>query len=551
MSGTGSLADSGRGGRGRLYDLLASRHAATSDLLSWSRAFRREEGGPLDFELFPFQREIYEAFGDPRLPTVDVRKSAQCGISAAAVSLALYACERWRANVIYVLPTEDLAELFCTTRVQPAIAESPYLRGRCELSSKELVRMGGANLYFVGAVAETKALALPADVLLLDEYDRLDPRQVPKFEKRLGAPGSMKLERRFSNPRFPESGIDDHYLQSDQRTRLERCASCRTEAPLAWAAGDEDAHHVDEERGRRVCARCGRLLEAEHVASGRWVARHPGVAARGYHVSKLIVPTEDVAALVVEHRKADEDSIGAHYNFDLGLPYAPRGGALTRGLVWACRRKYSCPTEYGGRDWVTAGVDVGKVLHVRISRWPESSGKAIPLYIGEVPGFEDLADLWSRYNVNFGLIDERPEERAARSFAEAFAGRAMLVRWSGPAQHDDIVIDEDHALVIARRTWACDQTVDQFTRQVRYLPRNVSEDYIRQLIAPHKLTETSRGGQKESRYTSDERADHFFFAETYDVLAKKARSGVFAGGWSDPPMSIRDEIRARRLMRGS
>src|SRR5437667_11140642 len=45
---------------------------ADTPLLEWSLAFRVEEGGPLDFEAFPFQAELYEAFGDRDIPTVDV-----------------------------------------------------------------------------------------------------------------------------------------------------------------------------------------------------------------------------------------------------------------------------------------------------------------------------------------------------------------------------------------------------------------------------------------------------------------------------------------------
>src|SRR5439155_11733897 len=154
-------------------------------LLAWSRAFRVEDGRPLDFDAFPFQQEIYEAFGDRGLPTVDVRKSAQCGISAAAVSLTLYAADVWTAHVLYVLPTEDLAERFSDTRVKPAIEGSPYLRSRVTgTDCKGLKRLGHANLHFVGSVAETYAISIPADLLLFDEYDRLTLKQVPKFEQR-------------------------------------------------------------------------------------------------------------------------------------------------------------------------------------------------------------------------------------------------------------------------------------------------------------------------------------------------------------------------------
>ena len=90
-----------------------------------------------------------------------------------------------------------------------------------------------------------------------------------------------------------------------------------------------------------------------------------------------------------------------------------------------------------------------------------------------LPDFEDLANIWERYNVNFGLIDERPEEREARSFMNRFTGRVKLARWSGQGQHEEVTVDEDRGLLIARRSWACDQTVDHFRRQRKVLPSSV------------------------------------------------------------------------------
>src|SRR5439155_26563889 len=81
--------------------LRAVRHRfrrAAPELPRWSRAVRVEERGPLDFATFPFQPELYEAFGDRGQATVDVMKSAQCGISAAAISHALHAADIWEAS---------------------------------------------------------------------------------------------------------------------------------------------------------------------------------------------------------------------------------------------------------------------------------------------------------------------------------------------------------------------------------------------------------------------------------------------------------------------
>src|SRR5207248_702530 len=136
------------------------------DLLAWSRAVRVEEGRALDFGTFPFQVELYEAFGDKALGTVDVMKSSQCGVSAAGVSHALHGADVWEADVIYVLPSTDIAAQFSDTRVKPAIEESPYLRARvASTDNKGVKRVGQSFVYFTGSLSELRALSTPADIL--------------------------------------------------------------------------------------------------------------------------------------------------------------------------------------------------------------------------------------------------------------------------------------------------------------------------------------------------------------------------------------------------
>lgn len=293
------------GSRARVEEAWSLLREATlrssPSLVPWSLAFRVEAGGALDFSMFPFQRELHEAFGDPDLATVDVMKSAQCGVSATAVSLALYAAAQWRANVMYVLPTEELAHGFSDTRVKTAIAGSPYLSTLLrDSNTKGLKQIGPATMYFVGSGSVTNALSTPVDLLILDEYDHLDQRNIPIFERRLNSPKSMRLRRRFSNPTYPEFGIHGLYLESDQREWLVRCRRCRYEAPIFYDPLD-GSHYVEEELRARVCGQCRRVIGPEVVASGRWVAARPDREARGYHISRLIVPDDDIVDLIRKH----------------------------------------------------------------------------------------------------------------------------------------------------------------------------------------------------------------------------------------------------------
>jgi hypothetical protein len=201
-------------------------------------------------------------------------------------------------------------------------------------------------------------------------------------------------------------------------------------------------------------------------------------------------------------------------------------------------------THYDGPDWVTAGVDVGTVLHVRISRWLKTE-RAVPLFVGEVPDFTALGLLWRHYDVRLGVIDERPE-RAARAFMDAHRGRVLLCRWSGEDQRDPVVTDDDRGLLIARRTGACDRLVAAVMQQHRLLPLDVTAAYQAQMTAPHRQVEMRPNGQKVARYVST-RADHYFFAECYDLLARSARSQPAMA--SVEPLSMREELRRRRQTR--
>jgi hypothetical protein len=547
LASPGSSTSSRRLDLEEAYRLAVERFLRTDPgLLDWSEAFRFEEGEPLDFDAFPFQRELYDLFGAKDVPTVDVMKSGQCGISAAAVSLTLYAGDRWGANVLYVLPGAQDAYDFSDSRVAPAIEASPYLAMQFAegTSNKGLKRIGNAWIYFRGSVSEKKALSIPADVLVLDEYDRLDQRNIPKFEKRLGSPKSLRLRRRFSNPSFPEAGIHRKYLDSDQRVWLVRCR-CRHEAEVTYEQ-EETSHFVDEERELRVCGKCKRPLPPETIATGRWVARRRR-RPPGFHISKLIVPGQDMAELVEGHNAGDEDTLSAHYNFDLGLPYAPKGGSLSEETIHACRRNYTPTDVYTGPDWVTAGVDIGRVIHVRISRWPAKfGGRAVPAFIGEIRSFEELAQLWDRFGVNLGVVDIYPEERKAKEFADAFRGRVLLNRWASEGQADNIVVDDDHRILKTRRTWACDQTIAAFEQQRRLLPKNLPRGYVPQVTAVFRVVEEKLNGGLVARYMSMRPDDHFFFAETYDLIARIARGGPPAEGAGPPPETLRQQRRRKR-----
>ena len=91
-----------------------------------------------------------------------------------------------------------------------------------------------------------------------------------------------------------------------------------------------------------------------------------------------------------------------------------------------------------------------------------------------------------------------------------------------------------------------DKCVASFRDQQRLLPRIVPADYVLQVTAPIRILQQSLRGELVARYVSVRPADHYFFAETYDLLARLVRAGgAFEAPAAEPP-SVRAGIRRRR-----
>ena len=81
--------------------------------------------GKLCFKKFPWQREILNAMD----PLVTVQKAAEMGFSVTGLIKSLYIVDEKRTDVLYVLPTQQLAWAFAKARLDQMVLMSPGLRG--------------------------------------------------------------------------------------------------------------------------------------------------------------------------------------------------------------------------------------------------------------------------------------------------------------------------------------------------------------------------------------------------------------------------------------
>lgn len=403
-------------------------------------------------------------------------------------------------------------------RVKPLFDKSDYLRGRqtaVDPRNKGLIGVGGGLVYFRGSEARRGLDSVDADYVVFDEYDTLVHENIPDAERRVSGALSAGLIRRVGVPTVPDWGIARLYDQSDQRRWMVRCARCGH-----WQALDFEAN-VDKMTATIVCAQCARPLD---VGVGEWIPTFPDRLVRGYHVTRLMAPRADIAAIVLAAERGAGFERQAFFNKDLGIPWAPEEGRLSRSVLAAAQSLggFATAEVYSGDNLVTMGVDVAstRALHVRISEnLPDGRRKGI--FIGRADGFDELDTLMNRFRIQMAAIDHLPEGRLARAFAERFPGRVHLVAYNTtlhPRGPNLLTVDSDMRFATIRRLEVIDAMTEQFRLQKNLLPRNLPEEYFDHLQALVRVAERDPVGNQRTLYRSTG-PDDYAHAEIYDVAA--------------------------------
>lgn len=496
--------------------ILARGRVPVESFWDWAQRVPEPKAGKLDFRRFPFQIELYQqAFDDKQMV---IAKSTQVGVSAWATRWGIYHTDIRGMTGLYIFPTVSDMYDYVDARVRPVIDGSEYLQGRVigvKPQNKGLMRVGLGVIYWRGSESKRKFDSVDADHLVLDEYDTLNQELLPDAERRLS--GSLHgLIRRVGVPSIPEYGIDKVFQASDQRYWHVRCDACGERQPITF----ED--NVDLERGIRVCRDCRRPID---VAHGEWVAKHPDRDVRGYHVTRLIAPVTDISTIIAASKKRQPFERQVFFNKDLGEPYAPAEGRLSREVIAAAQSAgggYTQGPAVHGEELITMGVDVAstRALNVRISKHTSDTTK-IALHIGTVDSFDELAALMSQFAVKMCAIDHLPDGRLSRSFANRFPGRVYLVSFDTvqhPKDSEVFKVNEEMAHVRVRRTEAMDATAQMIRDQRNLLPADLPEGYVEAMQAPVRYARKDELGRMTVGYRSSG-ADDYYFAETYDLVA--------------------------------
>jgi phage terminase large subunit GpA-like protein len=294
-------------------------------LSKWSEEhFVLPEGSsarPGRFHLWPYQRGILDAIGDPDIERVTVIKSSRVGytkclMAAIGATTALDPC-----SMILLVPTDDDARGYAVDEVEPSFESTPALSGllragridgRNTLTIKSFI--GGGSLKILAARSPRNLRRHDAKKLFVDEEDGMDITAegdpVLLAERRTLAHPDRKIVR-GSTPTDEESTIAIAYKESDQRVYEVPCPHCGATFEILWkhivwpkgepekavcycphcfdAANRERKLEREDIFGDRPAIIIPERFKAQMVDDGVWVAQKPEVKNHaGFRLNTMI-----------------------------------------------------------------------------------------------------------------------------------------------------------------------------------------------------------------------------------------------------------------------
>jgi phage terminase large subunit GpA-like protein len=526
------------------------RDSTLTSCIRWARRRRMMpdlvtgEVHPYTDKYHPWVKEMH----DSAAPYNWAMKGAQLGVTEVVINKSLYNIDKLRRDVLYVLPTAINASDFSKARFGSALALSPYLRSIfTDTNTVNLKQAGSCNLYIRGSRGDSNLKSIPANVLILDEVDEMDEKQLTLALERL----SGKLDKQvwgISTPTLPNHGIHEQYAKSTQDHFVFPCPLCSRITWLKWPDCVEIVgEHITDPRCAESflkCKECGGRLEhadkPNFLKNAYWEAfdKNANPDFRGFHISQLYSFTVTPGELVVAYFRGFGNELNAKefHNSKLGLPFIGEGAKVTEEMVEKSinnHTKNDLRPSAAGRI-ITMGVDRGKWNYVEVTEWffdrwiDDISSVATPKVLLEHKFHEEdfdktLDDLMKEWQVLACVLDADPGPMEARRFARRFRGYVWLCRYrSGLTGKEIAITDEDTGSPMAtvdRASWLSTALGRFKSNPPRILlPQDVSQEYREHVQSP------------VSTYVRDDRGeplldfvktgpDHFAHSRVYSEIA--------------------------------
>ncbi len=501
-----------------------------------SRAFKLQnmgltvDGQPFDLKSYPYLLHML----DTKVARRTVVKGGQIGLTTLfTFDAAQSAIDENLRGILYLFPTDTDVIDFSRARFTPNIAENPVYSALVEKPDNAgLKRIGGVHIYFraAGAIGSStkqslsKLKSIPVDRLYLDERDEMQDSRVDAAERRLDGAREAGIEPlivSLSTPTIPGYGVHYDYQHSDGGTWQWRCPRCN-----GWTCLEHEwPNCIAEPVGAApfyLCSKCHERLDRRH---GQRVAERPSLSDthQGDWISQLCKRSaEDVMEtheILVEQRGRPRE----FFNQCLGRPFAQVEDQLTKEQLDDCLTEV--PRALRAEGPTCAGADPG--MYPRIHWYVKQrigDRDSQTLAYGLCAGFDELAQISRKYNVQVGCVDQMAESHSVRQFVDehrAWWGVRYVEQRKGAADWDP-----QAKVVTCCRNEALDASHAKFLEKREQLP--MADEQYHELLVP-QLCNMARV-KKEDELTGDVRYrwvvlggrknDHMKHCHGYATLAE-------------------------------
>lgn len=330
--------------------------------------------GPV--QLWPFQREIADAIGDPAIERVTLVKPVRVGFTTLLTSAVASFVANDPSQILFLLPTESDCRDYMVSDVEPIFAESSvvaraltYERESEDRNTLTSRRFPGGSLKVVAARSPRNLRRHTARVLFIDEADGMETGDegspIKLAENRTWTFPDRKIVLGSTPVHEETSHVIRAFGQSDARIYEVPCPECGAYSELLW-----DAIRWDEgkpETARWQCPHCETGIAERHkpqmVAQGQWRATRPEVKGHaGFRMNSLISLHKNAswANLVTEFLVAKKDpaTLQTFVNTILGQGWTGAGDELDEGELAGRSEPFGLDTLPEDVLAITAGIDV-------------------------------------------------------------------------------------------------------------------------------------------------------------------------------------------------
>lgn len=381
------------------------------------------EPGPWRTDRAPYQREIMDAFTQPGIYEIVIMASAQVGKSEIELNMMGRAMDNDPGPMLYVQPTDKVADDYSKRRIAPMIAACPTLRdkvykakGRDAANTITMKTFPGGSLAIIGANSPSDLASKPVRYIFLDEIDRFPPSAgtegdpIELAERRTETYRHNRKIVKTSTPTIKGvSKIEKAYMKGTQEEWHTECPHCHQFSFIRFDDIKFDKEKFKDENGeinyivrnaRWQCPICKREAPEYQVKRfpAKWVVKNERAlenGVRSFRLNAFMSPWSDwnEIALAFLQAKDDPEKLKVFHNTMLGESWEMRDRSGAPEKLYARREHYNAEVPSGVLV-LTMGMDTqDNRLEYEVVGWDRHE-QSWGIARGVIPGRADSPGVW-------------------------------------------------------------------------------------------------------------------------------------------------------------